>query len=559
MSEWITYSPSSGHGNGTISITADTLTELQDRISTIVAHTNYDGVSASTEILQTYKNVTGISITNLTWVDNIPWYGGVATKSNCSYSVIAYYEDGTSDDITSLAVVTGETVVDSTTSTTVTTAGTLTLTASYNQLIDTASTTFQSTGTITIYQDEYGHTDNKSEYLTFSILENGSIKYQYNINPSIPIVGKVAKQIYYSINGGEWISSSQNVHYTIINVSAGDTIRFKGENEVYWDNDSFFQDDVSSRFSQTPLCNIYGNILSMNYGDNFRLYTELPTPSNPDYDWGHFEEFFKGTSVISASGLWLPTPHAISYNNMFANCTNLSTAPKLSATTLANGCYRGMFGGCTSLTTAPELPATTLASECYSGMFIGCTSLTTAQLPATTLAHGCYMSMFYGCTSLTTAPELPVTTLSGGCYAEMFRDCTSLTTAPELPATTLQDGCYEDMFSGCTSLTTAPELPATTLAGYCYDYMFYGCTSLTTAPELPATTLQDGCYRGMFGGCTSLNYIKCHATDITAAKCTSDWVDGVAATGTFVKNPNMSGWTRGVDGIPSGWTVIDAT
>ena len=34
-----------------------------------------------------------------------------------------------------------------------------------------------------------------------------------------------------------------------------------------------------------------------------------------------------------------------------------------------------MFWNCTSLTTAPELPATTLASECYSGMFNGCTSL----------------------------------------------------------------------------------------------------------------------------------------------------------------------------------------
>ena len=62
----------------------------------------------------------------------------------------------------------------------------------------------------------------------------------------------------------------------------------------------------------------------------------------------------------------------------------------------------------------------------------------------------------------------------------------------------------------------------------------------------------------MFYNCTRLNYIKCLATDISATNCTQGWVSGVASTGTFVKNPNMTSWTTGVDGIPSGWTVQDA-
>jgi hypothetical protein len=86
---------------------------------------------------------------------------------------------------------------------------------------------------------------------------------------------------------------------------------------------------------------------------------------------------------------------------MFGDCTSLTTAPKLPATTLSVGCYSDMFYGCTSLTTAPELPATTLATQCYNYMFYGCTSLTTApELPATTLVTQCYNYMFYGCTSL---------------------------------------------------------------------------------------------------------------------------------------------------------------
>ena len=128
-----------------------------------------------------------------------------------------------------------------------------------------------------------------------------------------------------------------------------------------------------------------------------------------------------------------------------------------------------------------------------------------------------------------------------------------------LPATTLTDYCYYQMFAGCTGLTAAPELPATTLTVGCYNFMFYGCTGLTAAPELPATTLAQDCYNSMFGDCTSLNSITCLATDISASDCTTEWVLSVASSGTFVKAASMSSWTTGVNGIPNGWTVIDAS
>lgn len=163
-------------------------------------------------------------------------------------------------------------------------------------------------------------------------------------------------------------------------------------------------------------------------------------------------------------------------------------------------CYRSMFQNCSSLTQAPELPATTLAaSHCYASMFYGCTSLTKApELPATTLAKSCYYGMFDRCSSLTAAPELPATTLASGCYYHMFYICTSLSTAPALPATTLADHCYNSMFFRCSSLTQAPELSATTLAAACYSIMFYGTniseftvdmTACTSVPSLPSTDL----------------------------------------------------------------------
>jgi len=180
------------------------------------------------------------------------------------------------------------------------------------------------------------------------------------------------------------------------------------------------------------------------------------------------------------------------------------------------------------------------------------------SLSATTLTNYCYRSMFNGCTSLTTAPNLPATTLAESCYNYMFNGCTSLTTAPNLPATTLANSCYSGMFGGCISLVTAPNLPATTLANNCYSSMFNYCTSLVTAPNLPATTLANDCYNFMFGGCSSLNYIKAMFTTTPSSSYTINWVYGVAASGTFVKNSAATWTTTGVNGVPSGWTVETA-
>ena len=188
-------------------------------------------------------------------------------------------------------------------------------------------------------------------------------------------------------------------------------------------------------------------------------------------------------------------------------------------------------------------------------LFLGCTNLTTApKLPATTLAEGCYSGMFIGCRRLTSAPELPATKLAELCYYSMFKSCRSLSSVPKLPATTLAEYCYYYMFWDCTSLTTVPKLPATTLKNRCYSSMFLGCTSLTSAPELPATKLAYGCYSEMFFGCTKLTTVTMLATDITASDCLTNWLYKVSSTGTLIKNVNLSA-TKIKPNIPSGWAI----
>ena len=347
----------------------------------------------------------------------------------------------------------------------------------------------------------------ENQYLTMEALDNATIE----VYPQY-----ITSKLYYKIDDEEWKKFNNNSKTITLNTSS--KIMFK-------------ETLTSSRLRATRLkcsighINVYGNIMSLVYGDDFIGKTTMLDFS--------LENVFYGGNIIDAGNLILPATTLSNacymamfkgctsltqapelpavemtiscYADMFSGCTSLTTAPALPATTLADSCYSHMFEGCTSLAQAPVLPATTLANSCYYGMFAGCTSLTTApQLPATTLAKQCYYGMFWSCTSLVNVPALSATTLAEYCCDSMFKDCTSLTTAPQLPATKLAEYCYDEMFEGCTSLTTAPQLPATTLAKQCYYYMFWGCTSLVNAPELPATTLNRYCYFAMFEGCTSL-------------------------------------------------------
>lgn len=316
--------------------------------------------------------------------------------------------------------------------------------------------------------------------------------------------------MYISINGGSFSSWD----FSSISLSIGDKVYIIGPNTK-----------ISSSTANYSVFNISGHVSAS----------------------GNIQSLISFLNTISTN---------YCYRRLFYGCIDLSEAPELPAATLAYNCYDSMFQGCTNLIKAPELPATTLVTACYDSMFYGCTSLTTApELPATTLADYCYYNMFRNCTSLIVAPALQATTLATDCYGYMFYGCKSLDVAPDLPATTLATDCYSCMFEGCTSLVVAPELLATTLASNCYQNMFYGCTSLTTAPELPAPTLVTKCYQNMFRNCSSLNYIKVSATSWNTSY-TTNWVSGVATSGTFEK-PSSTTIDPGVNGIPSGWTVIN--
>ena len=155
----------------------------------------------------TVTKVTAITLDNLEWTTNIPWSGGTATKDNCTYSVTAYYSDGTTVDVTSEAAITGSQEIPSTNMGEVHSAGTLTLTASYSG--------FTAIGSVTVYQEAY-----------MAEIPYNTIKYVSNSNN---IVSPSAGTIF-------------NSSYTALNV-VSNTVTYNSETGLY-DGVIEFNDDI---------------------------------------------------------------------------------------------------------------------------------------------------------------------------------------------------------------------------------------------------------------------------------------------------------------------------
>ena len=314
-----------------------------------------------------------------------------------------------------------------------------------------------------------------------------------------------AKNLQYSKDKTNWSTITLSSTAYTITLNKGEKVYFRGNEGVfnYYANDGAIKTTTNILGTQTHTI-----------GGNINTLVNYITPNELTLPQGVFARLFQNNTTITSA-------------------ENLTLQPS-SDDSIPNYGYYLMFSGCSALITPPS------------------------EIPATKQGHASCGKMFSDCTQLKTPPALKSTILRDYCFTSIFKNCTSLISAPELPATTLASSCYNSMFRGCTILTTAPALPATTLASSCYGSMFRDCTSLTTAPELPATTLTVDCYGYMFQNCTSLNNVTVYADDISATKCTTNWLSNVAGSGTFRNLGSATYATDSPSGIPSGWTVVNS-
>ena len=143
-----------------------------------------------------------------------------------------------------------------------------------------------------------------------------------------------------------------------------------------------------------------GTSVTLNIGDEVSFRAKADRSAYQDiYEYFSFQmtgkiEAWHNVMSLYRTKYFATYKYAVNYafHRLFGNCTSLTKAPILPATTLNRQCYRYMFRSCQSLTKAPELPATTLADRCYESMFSGCQSLKEVRVSATTTATDALLS-----------------------------------------------------------------------------------------------------------------------------------------------------------------------
>lgn len=155
---------------------------------------------------------------------------------------------------------------------------------------------------------------------------------------------------------------------------------------------------------------------------------------------------------------------------------------------------------------------------------------------------------------------LPARNLSSRCYCEMFSGSILYMPPAVLPATRLYSQSYNGMFYS-TKIKEAPIISATTLASGCCSSMFSNCYWLEKGPALMAKTLTSYCYERMFSNCYELRYIKAMFTGSTFSNSELRyWTEmcySAKENGVFVKNSASNFSTRGSNGIPNQWQIVN--
>lgn len=182
--------------------------------------------------------------------------------------------------------------------------------------------------------------------------------------------------IEYSKNNGAWTPITAGAQNAIINVVAGDELRFRGDNMAY------ATAQYHNQFVGTASFNVSGWFTSLLNKEDYRSVTTLQSPYT-------FAYLFEGSEAVDASGAYLVVKNLTPYCfwHMFDSCPGLTRGPRMEwgmeDVRLDEGSMEGMFQDCDNLTIAPILQAKTLTQGCYRDMFNGCSSLAFINCEAT--------------------------------------------------------------------------------------------------------------------------------------------------------------------------------
>ena len=209
------------------------------------------------------------------------------------------------------------------------------------------------------------------------------------------------------------------------------------------------------------------------------------------------------------------TSNVVSMNNIFGNCKKLWCLPEISNWNTTNvRDMSSMFFECSSLKFLPEFSNwNTNNVKRMSKIFSGCKSL--EYLPDISNWNTSKNSiiedisgMFSGCSGLSRIPDISNwNTAKVENMSSIFQNCSSLKSLPNISKwNTNAVKTMNNMFDGCTGLKSLPDISAwNTINVKNISYMFCKCSSLVKLPDLSKykfNAMND--MRCLFSGCCSL-------------------------------------------------------
>jgi hypothetical protein len=164
-----------------------------------------------------------------------------------------------------------------------------------------------------------------------------------------------------------WVISDYVIKSFYISAATDSVVSFTNNLQYSYNNETWMALSSNTNLSiQTDEKVYFKSIItptSTNGIGHFNITGSVSVGGNPS-------SLMVGDSIESLSG------YDYAFKGLLSGCTSITDASSLIMhKTLSTSCYDGMFCGCTNLTTAPKLPASTLVSDCYKEMFSGCTSL----------------------------------------------------------------------------------------------------------------------------------------------------------------------------------------
>lgn len=284
------------------------------------------------------------------------------------------------------------------------------------------------------------------------------------------------------------------------------------------------------------------------------------------------------------------------FNQLFAYCEGITDISGLVFPLyISSYCFYRTFYENTNLVTLPDtIGAASLQDYAFYSTFENCYSIQTVPVnfikDVQLLNYMCFYHTFYNCSSITSISKFPI--VPGGTYQyydETYGYCTSLTSIDlsyiegkvgqegvvslgtdhgMFPYSGITDvdlsgvtslGSYglKRFLLNCENLVSVDISNIETASGsYSLEEFVKGCPLLTSIDLTKLTQVGSGCCNNMCNGDTSLSEIKIGVTDWDTNSFVN-YVQDVAASGTFYKTSTASIPVDSTNGIPTGWTVVD--